>query len=61
MRAKIEAMGIECKVGLFTRPERVIILALGLLLSQFNYALVIALAIITIFSFFTFGQRLIYA
>jgi CDP-diacylglycerol--glycerol-3-phosphate 3-phosphatidyltransferase len=61
IRARIEALGMECKVGLFTRPERVIILALGLLLSQFNYALVIALAIITFFSFFTVGQRLLYA
>jgi CDP-diacylglycerol--glycerol-3-phosphate 3-phosphatidyltransferase len=61
LRARIEAMGIECRVGLFTRPERVIILALGLLLSHFDYALVIALAIITLFSFFTVGQRLIYA
>ena len=61
IRARIEALGMECKVGLFTRPERVIILALGLLLSQFNHALVIALAIITFFSFFTVGQRLLYA
>jgi CDP-diacylglycerol--glycerol-3-phosphate 3-phosphatidyltransferase len=60
-RARIEAVGIECKVGLFTRPERVIILALGLLLSRFDYALITALAIITFFSFFTVGQRLIYA
>jgi CDP-diacylglycerol--glycerol-3-phosphate 3-phosphatidyltransferase len=60
-RARIEALGIECKVGLFTRPERVIILALGLLLSQFDHALVIALAVITAFSFFTVGQRLIFA
>jgi CDP-diacylglycerol--glycerol-3-phosphate 3-phosphatidyltransferase len=61
IRARIEALGIECKVGLFTRPERVIILALGLLLSRFDYALIIALAIITLFSFFTVGQRLLYA
>ena len=60
-RARIESLGIECKVGLFTRPERVIILALGLLLSQFDYALIIALAIITFFSFFTVSQRLLYA
>ncbi len=60
-RARIEALGIECRVGLFTRPERVIILALGLLLSQFDYALITALAIITVFSFFTVGQRLLYA
>ena len=61
IRARVEALGIECNVGLFTRPERVVILALGLLLSQFDFALVIALAIITFFSFFTVGQRLIYA
>jgi CDP-diacylglycerol--glycerol-3-phosphate 3-phosphatidyltransferase len=60
-RARIEALGIECRVGLFTRPERVIILALGLLLSQFDYALITALAIIAVFSFFTVGQRLLYA
>jgi len=61
LRARIEALGIECKVGLFTRTERVIVLALGLLLSRFDYALVIALAIIVFFSFFTVGQRLFYA
>lgn len=61
LRAKIESMGIECRVGLFTRPERAIILALGLLLSRFDYVLVIALAIIAFFSFFTVGQRLLYA
>ena len=61
IRAKIEALGIECKVGLFTRPERVIILALGLLLSRYDYALVTALAIIAVLSFFTVGQRLVYA
>ena len=61
LRSRIEAMGIDCKIGLFTRPERVIILALGLLLSQFEYALVIALAIIAVFSLFTAGQRLYHA
>ncbi len=61
LRSRIEAIGIECKTGIFTRPERVVILALGLLLSRFDYALVIALAIIAFFSFFTVGQRLHYA
>ena len=56
VRARAEALGLECLVGLFTRAERVIVLALGLLLNQ----IVIALAIIVAFSFFTFGQRLIY-
>jgi len=54
IRARAEATGIECTVGLFTRPERVIVLALGLFLNQ----LMIALAIIAAFSLFTVGQRL---
>ena len=57
-RAIAEAAGLNCKVGLFTRAERVIILALGLLLSQIDYALITALGIIALFSFFTIGQRL---
>jgi len=61
IRARMEGLGIECRAGLFTRPERVIVLALGLLLSGFDYALVIALSVITFFSYFTAGQRLIYA
>jgi CDP-diacylglycerol--glycerol-3-phosphate 3-phosphatidyltransferase len=61
LRARIEGLGIECKTGLFTRPERVIVLALGLLLSRFDYALITAIAVITFFSYFTTGQRLIYA
>ena len=60
IRARAEALGLECQVGLFTRAERVIVLALGLLLNQIDNALVIALAIIVVFSFFTIGQRLIY-
>ncbi len=60
VRARAEALGLECQVGLFTRAERVIVLALGLLLNQISYALIIALAIIVIFSFFTAGQRLLY-
>ncbi len=60
IRARAEALGIECQVGLFTRPERVVILALGLLLSQFSPALLIALAIIAVLSFATAGQRLLY-
>jgi CDP-diacylglycerol--glycerol-3-phosphate 3-phosphatidyltransferase len=61
IRAKAEALGLECKVGLFTRAERVIVLAVGLWLSPFvNYALIIALAVIAVFSFVTAGQRLIY-
>ena len=60
IRARAEAIGIECKIGLFTRPERVIVLAVGLLASPINNALIIALAIIVTLSFVTAGQRLFY-
>ncbi len=61
VRARIEGVGLECKVGLFTRPERVIILALGLLLSWIDYVLIIVLIVTALFSFFTMIQRLLYA
>jgi CDP-diacylglycerol--glycerol-3-phosphate 3-phosphatidyltransferase len=61
IRARMEGLGIECKAGLFTRPERVVVLALGLLLSRFDYALVAALALVTAFSYITAGQRLFFA
>jgi len=60
IRARAEALGFECQVGLFTRTERVIILVLGLLLNQIDNALIIALAIVVVFSFFTVGQRLLH-
>ncbi|MFC1983741.1 CDP-alcohol phosphatidyltransferase family protein [Chloroflexota bacterium] len=60
IRARAEALGLECQEGLFTRTERVVVLALGLLLNQIDNALIIALAIIAVFSFFTAGQRLLY-
>ncbi|OGO17509.1 MAG: CDP-alcohol phosphatidyltransferase [Chloroflexi bacterium RBG_16_50_11] len=61
IRARMEGLGIECKAGLFTRPERVIILALGLLLSRFDNAMLIVLAIITFFSWLTVIERMVYA
>jgi CDP-diacylglycerol--glycerol-3-phosphate 3-phosphatidyltransferase len=61
IRARIEGMGIKCEAGIFTRPERVIILALGLMLNQFNYVLISALGIIAFFSWITVIERLIYA
>jgi CDP-diacylglycerol--glycerol-3-phosphate 3-phosphatidyltransferase len=61
VRARAESSGLECQVGLFTRAERVVVLALGLLLSQIDSIfLVIALAIVVVFSFITVGQRLFY-
>jgi CDP-diacylglycerol--glycerol-3-phosphate 3-phosphatidyltransferase len=60
IRAKAENLNINGGVGLFTRPERVVILALGLLLSSITNVLLIALTIIAVLSFFTAGQRLLH-
>ena len=56
VRARAEGLGIECRVGLFTRFERVIILALGLVFNQ----ILIALLILVVLAFVTVGQRLAY-
>ena len=60
IRSKAENLNINGGIGLFTRPERVVILALGLLLSSISNVLLIALIIIAVLSFFTAGQRLIH-
>ena len=61
IRARAEVLNLECEVGIFTRTERVIVLALGLLLSWIDYALFTALGVIIFFSLFTAGQRLLHA
>ncbi len=61
IRARMEGMGIECTSGFFTRPERVIVLALGLLLSGIQYALIIAIGVLAVFSVLSAGQRLLFA
>jgi CDP-diacylglycerol--glycerol-3-phosphate 3-phosphatidyltransferase len=61
VRARAEGLGVNCPVGLFTRAERVIILALGLLLNPlYEFSIFIALLIVVVLGFVTVGQRLIY-
>ena len=61
IRSRAESAGIDCEVGIFTRPERIVILALGLLLSGINNALLISLGIISFFSVITVIQRILHA
>jgi phosphatidylglycerophosphate synthase len=56
IRARADAAGIDCQVGIFTRPERVVLLAIGFLVNQIPPAL----AIITLLNLVTAGQRLFY-
>lgn len=61
IRARAEGLGWQCQVGLFTRAERVIVLAIGLLINQiFTRSIIVALCILAIFVFITVGQRLSY-
>lgn len=54
-KARAEGLGIECKGGLLARPERVIILAIGLLSNTGIWAL----AILAVFSHITALERMI--
>ena len=56
VRARAEGLGWQCQVGLFTRAERVIVLAIGLLINQ----IFIALCVVVVFVFITVVQRLVY-
>jgi CDP-diacylglycerol--glycerol-3-phosphate 3-phosphatidyltransferase len=56
VRARAEGLGLECEVGLLARPERVIILALGLIFNQ----VLIALWILAVLTHVTVGQRLLH-
>jgi CDP-diacylglycerol--glycerol-3-phosphate 3-phosphatidyltransferase len=57
-KARAEGLGIECKTGLLARPERVIILAIGLLTANTGI-LMWALAFLAVFSNVTAVERII--
>ena len=48
VRARAEAVGITCTVGWITRPERIIILTLGLIFGQLFAAIVILFVLATL-------------
>ena len=62
IRARAEGLGLECRVGMFTRAERVIVLGLGLILDQalWQYGALVAVAILAAFSYVTVVQRVAY-
>ncbi|MGB9595405.1 MAG: CDP-alcohol phosphatidyltransferase family protein [Candidatus Poribacteria bacterium] len=65
VRARAEGLQIDCKVGLMQRPERVLLLAGGVLLRNVPIAnisiLILALWILVILSHFTILQRVFFA
>jgi CDP-diacylglycerol--glycerol-3-phosphate 3-phosphatidyltransferase len=60
-RAKAEALGIDCKIGIMQRAERMILIALGaligLLFNLFDPSMITALSLVAIISNVTAIQR----
>lgn len=54
-RARAEGVGLECKVGIMERPERIVLLLVGLFLGY--RVLMIVMFILAVTSMFTFLQR----
>jgi CDP-diacylglycerol--glycerol-3-phosphate 3-phosphatidyltransferase len=64
-RARAEALGVACKVGLATRPVRVVILSIGLVFAEGasigNFELLApAVYVLAVLSIFTMIQRILY-
>jgi CDP-diacylglycerol--glycerol-3-phosphate 3-phosphatidyltransferase len=55
-KARAEGLGLECKMGLLARPERVVILAVGLL----SGTVIWALALLAVLSHVTAIERIVY-
>ncbi|MGD1048401.1 MAG: CDP-alcohol phosphatidyltransferase family protein [Candidatus Krumholzibacteriaceae bacterium] len=57
-RARAEGLGLECRVGLLERPERVALLVLGLLLGA--RALLVVIACLAVLTMVTSVQRIVH-
>ncbi len=61
LRARSEGLGIDCKVGIMTRPERVAALGIGLIVAQWlPIVMLIVLGVIAALTILTTAQRLIH-
>jgi CDP-diacylglycerol--glycerol-3-phosphate 3-phosphatidyltransferase len=61
-RARGEGLGVSCKVGLMTRPERVALLSLGLVLQGVGLdpALLVTVGVVALLSLLTTAQRFLH-
>lgn len=60
-RARMEGLGVECKVGWFERPERLVVLLGAALFGAGSIVMPWALMALAVLSFFTAFQRMAYA
>jgi CDP-diacylglycerol--glycerol-3-phosphate 3-phosphatidyltransferase len=58
-RARAEGLGLDCKMGLLARPERVILLAAGLLIGG-QWALIWTMLVMALLTTVTAIQRIVY-
>jgi CDP-diacylglycerol--glycerol-3-phosphate 3-phosphatidyltransferase len=58
VRARAEGLGLQCKVGIMQRPERIVLLGIGALIHEI--ALMIAVTLVAVLSNFTAIQRLLH-
>jgi CDP-diacylglycerol--glycerol-3-phosphate 3-phosphatidyltransferase len=61
-RARAEVLNLDCEVGIMARPERIVILAVGLILAQATreVALTVILAVLCISTYYTVAQRIVH-
>jgi CDP-diacylglycerol---glycerol-3-phosphate 3-phosphatidyltransferase len=61
-RARAEVLNLDCSVGLMARPERIVILAVGLILAQATneFALTLILSVLCLTTYVTVTQRIFY-
>jgi CDP-diacylglycerol--glycerol-3-phosphate 3-phosphatidyltransferase len=61
-RARAEVLDLDCEVGIMPRPERIIILALGLILAQATreVALTVILGVLCVSTYYTVAQRIVH-
>lgn len=62
VRARGEGLGVSCKVGLLTRPERVALLSLGIVLEGVGLppALLVTVGVVGLLSLYTVVQRFVH-
>lgn len=61
VRARAEGAGLKCEVGIFTRSERVIVLAIGIFITHWiDEAMIVTLSILAVLASVTVLQRLIH-
>ncbi|MGI8827104.1 MAG: CDP-alcohol phosphatidyltransferase family protein [Chloroflexota bacterium] len=61
-RARAEVLNLDCEVGLMPRPERIVILAVGLILAQATaeVALTVILSALCLSTYYTVAQRILH-